>query len=71
VFTNFESEEAEKLVDKLARTPIKQRGPVAKQIGELFAKEVPWAGIADLTFINASNLPESIIHGELYELEVK
>jgi ABC-type transport system substrate-binding protein len=70
-FTNFESAEAEKLVEEFARTPVEQRGPLAKKIGDLFAEEVPWAGIADLVFINASNLPESVIHGEVYELRVE
>lgn len=70
-FTGFESKKAEELTDEIRETPVASRGPVAKQLGDLYAEEVPWVGLADAVVINASNLPESMVRGELMELIVK
>ena len=70
-FTQFESKKAEELTDKMRETPIESRGSVAKEIGDLYAEEMPWVDLADLSYVNASNLPESMVHGELMELMVK
>lgn len=70
-FTGFESKKAEELSAKLRETALGSRGPIAKEIGELYAEEVPWVDLADNVVINASNLPESVVHGELMELKVK
>jgi ABC-type transport system substrate-binding protein len=70
-FTQFESKRAEELTEKMRETPLASRGPIAKELGELYAEEVPWVDLADLSYVNASNLPESMVHGELMELKVK
>ncbi|MBS1882972.1 MAG: ABC transporter substrate-binding protein [Actinobacteria bacterium] len=70
-FTQFESKKAEGLTEEIRETPLDARAPIAKELGELYAEEVPWVDLADLSYVNASNLPESMVHGELMELKVK
>jgi len=69
-FTGYESPRAEELVEQLNSTPADQQAPVAKEIGDLFAKDAPWANLTDWVVINASNLPESVVRGLFYTLQV-
>jgi peptide/nickel transport system substrate-binding protein len=69
--TRFESKSTSELIEKLAATPTDQREQVGLEVGEVLAGEMPWAALADTTFINASNLPESVIRGELFELKIE
>jgi peptide/nickel transport system substrate-binding protein len=70
-FSQFESKKAEELTTKLREAPLGSRGPIALEIGELYAEEMPWIDLADNVVLNASNLPESMVREELMELKVE
>ncbi len=70
-FTNFESKQVTALIEELAATPLDERHQVGLELGNVFAEEMPWAAIANVVFVNASNLPESVIHQELFALKIK
>jgi ABC-type transport system substrate-binding protein len=69
-FTGFESKKAEELAAELREAPLSSRAPIAKEIGELYVEEMPWVDLADNLVINASDLPESVVHGEMMELKI-
>lgn len=70
-WTKFESKKVGGLIEKLAATPLAERHQVGLELGEVFAEEMPWAALANVVFVNASNLPESVVHQELFALKVK
>lgn len=70
-YSSFKSKKASDLITELAQTPVGSRGDVARELGDLYAEERPWAGIGDLIYINASNLPESVFHAELFSVKVE
>ncbi len=49
------------LVDELAVAPVDEAPAIREEINRVFTEQVPWVGLTDLTFLDVTSLPESVI----------
>jgi ABC-type transport system substrate-binding protein len=67
----YESPQMDALVEELLSAPLNQRPAIAKKIGALYAQDRPFVNLVDFGYVNASNLPESVLKQELFGFVVK
>ncbi len=69
-FTGYKSPKMDSLIEELLASPVAKRAPIAKQVEELFLEDMPFANVVDLFYVNAANVPESVLRQELLGLRV-
>jgi peptide/nickel transport system substrate-binding protein len=69
--SRYKSSEMDALVEQLLKAPLDQRAPIAKQVGDLYAKDRPFVNLVDFGYVNASNLPDDVLRQELFGFVIK